>query len=122
MIQLSPLIRTNIYLGGKKKKMYCIYVFKLPTNKNVLLSSPVKLLHRTQLVKKLLVDESRHLQELVVGDKLVHDLSLHPPGLQWQVKKLCKKCETPRKKKQKTQICAERQANCCSGHNMDAVS
>lgn len=57
-------------------------LLKLPLNKNVLLSSPVELLDRTQLIKKLLVDETRHLQELVVGDKLVHNLSLHPPRLQ----------------------------------------
>lgn len=50
----------------------------------------MELLDRTQLVKKLLVDEPWHLQELVVGDKLIHNLSLHPPGLQWQVtKKVC---------------------------------
>lgn len=73
--------------------------FQLPLNKNVLLSSPVELLDRTQLVKKLLVDEPRYLQELVVGDKLVHDLSLHPPGLQRRVEKICAKYEAPRKQK-----------------------
>lgn len=57
-------------------------LLKLQSNKNVLLSPPVELLDRTQLIKKLLVDETRHLQELVVGDKLVHDLSFHPPRLQ----------------------------------------
>lgn len=41
----------------------------------------MELLDRTQLIKKLLVDEPWHLQELVVGDKLIHDLSLHPSGL-----------------------------------------
>lgn len=57
-------------------------LLKLPLNKYVLLSSPVELLDRTQLIKKLLVDQTWHLQELVVGDKLVHYLSLHPPCLQ----------------------------------------
>lgn len=41
----------------------------------------MELLDRTQLIKKLLVDQPWHLQELVVGDKLIHDLSLHPSGL-----------------------------------------
>lgn len=53
----------------------------------------MELLDRTQLIKKLLVDETRHLQELVVGDKLVHDLSLHPPRLQRRVEKVRAKCE-----------------------------
>lgn len=50
-------------------------------SENVLLPPPVELLDRTQLIKKLLVDQPWHLQELVVGDKLIHDLSLHPSGL-----------------------------------------
>lgn len=41
----------------------------------------MELLDRAQLIKKLLVDETWHLQELVVGDELVHDLSLHPSRL-----------------------------------------
>lgn len=41
----------------------------------------MELLDRTQLIKKLLVDQPRHLQELVVGDELIHDLSRHPSGL-----------------------------------------
>lgn len=50
-------------------------------SENVLLPPSVELLDRTQLVKKLLIDQPWHLQELVVGDKLIHDLSLHPSGL-----------------------------------------
>ena len=46
----------------------------------------MELLDGTQLVKKLLVDQPRHLQELVVGDKLIHDLSLHPFGLKGKMK------------------------------------
>lgn len=57
-------------------------MYSLKKIKNVLLSSSVELFDRTQLIKKLLVDETWHLQELVVGDKLVHDLSFHPPCLQ----------------------------------------
>lgn len=41
----------------------------------------MELFDRTQLIKKLLVDQPWHLQELVVGDELIHDLSLHPSGL-----------------------------------------
>lgn len=41
----------------------------------------MELLDRTKLIKKLLVDQPWHLQELVVGDKLIHDLSLHSSGL-----------------------------------------
>lgn len=52
---------------------------------NVLLPPSVELLDRTQLIKQLLVDESWHLQELVVGDKFIHDLPLHTFGL-WERK------------------------------------
>ena len=48
---------------------------------NVLLPPSAQLLDRTQLIKQLLVDESWHLQELVVGDKFIHDLPLHTFGL-----------------------------------------
>ena len=41
----------------------------------------MELLDRTQLIKQLLVDQPWHLQELVVGDKFIHDLPLHPSGL-----------------------------------------
>lgn len=41
----------------------------------------MELLDRAQLIKKLLVDETWNLQKFVVGDKLVHDLSLHPSRL-----------------------------------------
>lgn len=54
---------------------------KTPRSYNVLLSPSVKLLYGAQLIEKLLVDEPRHLQELVVGDKLLHNLSLHSSGL-----------------------------------------
>lgn len=46
-----------------------------------LLPPPVELLDGTELIKKLLADQPRDLQELIVGDELVHDLSLHPSGL-----------------------------------------
>lgn len=46
-----------------------------------LLPPPVELLDGTELIEKLLTDQPWDLQELVVGDKLVHDLSLHPSGL-----------------------------------------
>lgn len=42
----------------------------------------MELFNGTQLVKQLLVNQPWRLQELVVGDKLVHDLSLHPSGLE----------------------------------------
>lgn len=46
-----------------------------------LLPPSVKLFYRTQLIKKLLVDETWHLQELIVRDKLLHNLSLHTSSL-----------------------------------------
>lgn len=49
--------------------------------KTILLPSSVELFNRTQLIKKLLADQPRNLQELVVGDKLVHELPLHSSGL-----------------------------------------
>lgn len=48
----------------------------------VLLSPSVKLLDGTQLIEELLVDKPWNLKKLVVGNKLIQDLTLHAPGLQ----------------------------------------
>lgn len=49
---------------------------------DVLLPSSVKLLDGTQLIKQLLVDQTGNLQELVVGDKHIHDLPIQSFSLE----------------------------------------
>ena len=41
----------------------------------------MELLDGTEFIKQLLVEQPGHLQKLVVGDKLIHNLPLHPSGL-----------------------------------------
>lgn len=46
------------------------------------LPAPVELFDRTELIKKLLVDQPRHEEKLVVGHKLVDNLLLQALCLQ----------------------------------------
>lgn len=46
-----------------------------------LLPTAVELFDRTQLVKKLLIDQSWHQQETVTRDKLIDGLLFDSPGL-----------------------------------------
>lgn len=64
----------------------------------VLLSPSVELFDGTQLIEKLLIDQPWHLQKLVVGDKLIHDLTLHPPGLQGGRGERTRKCQKAEEK------------------------
>lgn len=52
----------------------------------------MELLDGAELIKELLIDQPRHLQELVVRDELVHDLSLHPSGLRGEKGRECEGC------------------------------
>lgn len=44
----------------------------------------MELLNRTQLIKELLIDQSRHQQEAVARDKLIYGLLFHSSGLSVQ--------------------------------------
>lgn len=65
---------------------------------HVLLSPSVELFDGTQLIEKLLIDQPWHLQKLVVGDKLIQDLALHPPGLQDRSGERTRKCQNAEEK------------------------
>lgn len=90
---LSPVISSTQYLlkgysqfhHSRQFKDYIDYTRKCHKDAvfdRVLLSPSVKLLDRTQLIEELLVDQPRNLKKLVVGNKLIQDLTFHAPGLE----------------------------------------